>query len=442
MRIAVIGVGHVGLVTAAALAHLGHDVIGLDEDPAKLEALAAGATPFFEPGLFDLVKKGRTVGRLAFTGDIAHAMEGASVAFICVGTPSSPHGEANLRAVYRAAAAAATHATRELLIVQKSTVPVKTAERLKGLCHGVTRHRVRVASNPEFLREGQAVADSLHPDRILVGADDPEAHRVMRDVYGPIISRGVPYFATDIATAELAKHACNAFLAIKISYANALARLCESAGADVVSIADIMGADRRIGRSFLDAGIGYGGYCLPKDLAAFKAAAAGLGYDFRLLDQAMQINREALEAVLSKIRQAVWSLEGKRVVLLGLAFKAGTDDVRESPALLLARRLIEEGAEVVGYDPKANDTARGEVPGMFVSDDVYRAAEGADCLAVTTEWPEFRALELERLKGIVRLPIIVDARNLLDPEMATEAGFTYIPTGRPSRPRGPQCASW
>jgi UDPglucose 6-dehydrogenase len=253
----------------------------------------------------------------------------------------------------------------------------------------------------------------------------------MREVYGPMIGKGVPYFATDIATAELAKHACNAFLAIKISYANALARLCESAGADVVAIADIMGSDRRIGRAFLDAGIGYGGYCLPKDLSAFKAASGNLGYDFGMLEQAMKINQEALEATLAKVRNAVWNLEGKRIVLLGLAFKAGTDDVRESPALYLARLLLDEGAEVVGHDPQANDSSRGQIAGLEVEDDVYRAAEGAHCLVVCTEWPEFRQLDLERLKGIVTLPIIVDGRNLLDPEMVAQAGFTYFPTGRP-----------
>ncbi len=431
MRIAVIGVGHVGLVTAAAMAQLGHVVVGLDEDASKIETLASGETPFFEPGLLDLVRKGQAVGRLSFTGDIAEAMAGARVAFICVGTPARPDGEANLQAVDRAAQAAATHATQELVIVQKSTVPVKTAQRLKALCNNVTTYGLHLASNPEFLREGQAVVDFLRPDRILVGADEPYPHSVMREVYGPMIGRGVPYFATDIGTAELAKHACNAFLAIKISYANALARLCESTGADVVSIADIMGADKRIGRAFLDAGIGYGGYCLPKDLSAFKVTARSLGYDFGLLDQAMKINREALEATLAKIKNAVWNLEGKRILLLGLAFKAGTDDIRESPALYLAGMLMDEGAEVVGYDPKANEAARGQVDGLKVEDDVYRGAEGAHCLVVCTEWPEFRQLDLERLKGIVTLPIIVDGRNLLDQEMVAQAGFSYLPTGRP-----------
>jgi UDPglucose 6-dehydrogenase len=431
MRIAVIGVGHVGLVTAAAMAHLGHVVVGLDEDATKLDNLASGQTPFFEPGLLELVRKGVSVGRLEFTGDIAQATAGAQVAFICVGTPARPDGEANLQAVERAARAIAMHATQELVMVQKSTVPVKTAERLMGLCNGVTTHRLHLASNPEFLREGQAVADFLRPDRILVGADEPYPHSVMRELYGPMIGRGVPYYATDIGTAELAKHACNAFLAIKISYANALARLCERAGADVVSIADIMGADERIGRSFLDAGIGYGGYCLPKDLSAFKATARSLGYDFGLLDQAMKINQEALEATLAKIRNAVWSLKGKRILLLGLAFKAGTDDVRESPALYLAQMLIDEGAVVIGHDPKANENSRGQVRGLEVEDNPYTAAEGADCLVVCTEWPEFRRLDFERLKGVVTLPIIVDGRNLLDPEMVAQAGFTYLPTGRP-----------
>jgi UDPglucose 6-dehydrogenase len=290
---------------------------------------------------------------------------------------------------------------------------------------------LHVVSNPEFLREGTAVKDTLYPDRILVGADDSLGHDVMRKLYAPFIERGVKYFAADVRTAELAKHACNAFLALKISFANALARICEVSGADVVTIADIMGSDPRIGRQFLDAGLGYGGICLPKDLAAFKSHSFRLGYDFRLLDEIQKINEEALEATFQQVKEALWNLEDKRVVLLGLAYKPGTDDVRESPALRLARKLLEAGAEVTGYDPQATANAAAELPSLVVADDPYAAADGAHCIVLATEWPEFERLDLARLKGIMTHPIIVDGRNLFDPSVAEEAGFTYIPTGRP-----------
>jgi UDPglucose 6-dehydrogenase len=294
-----------------------------------------------------------------------------------------------------------------------------------------------VASNPEFLREGCAVGDSLHPDRILVGADTPHAHEVLRRLYAPLIEHGVPYHATDVRTAELAKHACNAFLALKVSFANGLARVCEAADADVVAIADIMGSDPRIGRAFLNAGMGYGGFCFPKDLAAFRAHSLRLGYDFGLLDEVAKLNDEALGAVLEKVEGALWNLEGKRVALLGLAFKPETDDIRESPALRLARRLIDAGADVVGFDPRAGAPAAAEVPGMVVAPDAYAAADGAHCLVVCTEWPEFAALDLGRLRDLLAVPVVVDGRNVFDPDLMAGAGFTYLPTGRPPVKPGP-----
>lgn len=254
----------------------------------------------------------------------------------------------------------------------------------------------------------------------------------MRELYSPLFEQGVRYVATDLRTAELAKHACNAFLALKVSFANALAQICEAAGANVVSIADIMGADPRIGRDFLDAGIGYGGYCFPKDLAAFRKKAADLGYDFTLLDEIVKINDQALGSAFAKVKEAVWNLEDKRIVLLGLAFKPGTDDVRESPALRLARKLIAAGALVVGHDPQASKTAKAEVESLEISDDPYLAAEGAHCLVVCTEWDEFKELDLARLKGIMNAANIVDGRNLFDPETVAQAGFTYLSTGRPA----------
>jgi UDPglucose 6-dehydrogenase len=431
MKVAVIGTGHVGLVTAATLAKIGHDVVGIDDDQSKVESLRKGLVPFFEPGLQELVEEGIESGRLSFTGDHAEALSPASVAFICVGTPGRPDGEANLTAVEKAATSVARSAAAQTVVVEKSTVPVQTAERVKTVLARVSSHQLHIVSNPEFLREGKAVEDALYPDRILVGADDSFGHDVMRELYAPLLGRGVKYFAADLRTAELAKHACNAFLALKISFANALARICEAAGADVVTIADIMGADPRIGRQFLDAGLGYGGYCLPKDLAAFKSQISRLGYDFRLLDEIQKINEEALEATFQHVKEALWNLEDKRIVLLGLSYKPETDDVRESPALRLAHKLLEAGAEVTGYDPQANANAAAELPGLVVADDPYAAAEGAHCIVVATEWPEFERLDLARLKGIMTHPIIIDGRNIFDPSVAEEAGFTYIPTGRP-----------
>ena len=432
MKIAVVGTGHVGLVTAATLARIGHVVVGFDDDRSKVDRLLAGKSPFYEPGLQELLDEASASGRLTFTHDPQGAIRDAEVAFICVGTPSRPDGDVNLLAVERAAGTIGENAIRDMVVVEKSTVPVQTADRVKTILQRTGRHRFSVVSNPEFLREGSAVADSLHPVRILVGANDDEAHRVMRDLYEPLIRDSVVYHATDISTAELAKHACNAFLALKVSFANALARICEASGADVVAVADIMGSDPRIGRAFLDAGLGYGGYCFPKDLAAFRAQATRLGYDFRLLDEIVRINDQALESTFAKIKEAMWNLEDKRIVLLGLSFKPGTDDVRESPPLRLAHLLVEAGARVIGYDPRAGANAKAEVADLEIFDDPYAAAEGAHCLVVCTEWPEFAELDLVKLKGILTNPIVVDARNLFDPEVMAGAGFTYIPVGRPT----------
>ena len=431
MRVAVIGVGHVGLVTAAALAHFGHDVVGLDEDRVRVEGLARGVAPFYEPGLQELLDSTMAGGKLKFTDEPATALAGADCAFICVGTPARADGEANLLAVEKAAEAVALHATGDMVVIQKSTVPVTTADRLRSVFRKASKYNFCLVSSPEFLREGSAVGDSLAPDRILVGSDDSRAHELMRELYAPVLKAGCRYFATDIHTAELAKHACNAFLALKVSFSNALAQVCEASGADVTSIAEIMGADKRIGRDFLNAGLGYGGYCFPKDLLAFKAAAGRLGYEFGLLDEVMKINRQALDSAHRKIKEAVWNLESKRILLLGLSFKPGTDDVRESPALNLARALLNDGAHVIGYDPQANREAKAELPQLEVVDDLYQGAEGAHCVVICTDWPEFGELDLVALKGVLARPVIVDGRNMLEPEAAREAGFTYLPTGRP-----------
>lgn len=431
MKVVVMGTGHVGLVTSATLAKIGHEVVGVDSDPQKIAQLREGQAPFFEPGLQELLDEVTEKGSLRFSESAADAVPGSEVAFICVGTPGRPDGDANLLAVEQAAHDVAKHATGDMVVVQKSTVPVHTAARVQITMSRTSPHTFHLVSNPEFLREGSAVEDSLKPERILVGADEKEAHRIIRELYAPLIDDEVEYHSTDLRTAELAKHACNAFLAMKISFANALARICEAAGADVVSIADIMGSDSRIGRAFLNAGLGYGGYCFPKDVAAFRAQAERLGFDFGLLTEVMKINAGALDAAFLKVKEAVWNLEGKKIVLLGLAFKPGTDDVREAPALYLADRLREAGAVVVGHDPQANDNAKALMDFIEVFADPYEAADGAHCVVICTEWPEFSDLDLARLKGIMTHPVIVDGRNVFEPSAMEEAGFTYLPTGRP-----------
>ncbi len=432
MNIAVIGTGHVGLVTCVALAHLGHRVAGTDSDGEKIALLQRGSSPFYEPGLDDLLSQGIATGGLVFRQTIAEAVPGATVVFICVGTPPRADGDASLLSVERSAREIARHATGPAVVVEKSTVPVGTAVRLRGILQQERPDLdFEVVSNPEFLREGRALHDTLEPDRILVGAEKAGAFDVMRELYEPLTRRGIRLIETDLMTAELAKHACNAFLALKVSFANAMARICDRAGADVVSVADVMGADPRIGRAFLDAGLGYGGFCFPKDLAAFARLVERLGGDLPLLKEIARINEEAVQATAEKVREALWNLEDKRVVLLGLAFKPDTDDVRFAPPLALARLLLAQGADVLGYDPKAAANAKAELAELEVCLDPYEAASGADCLVVCTEWDEFRALDLGRLKDTMAHPLVVDGRNLFDPEVMRRYGFTYYPTGRP-----------
>lgn len=434
MRVAVIGVGHVGLVTAATMASLGHDVVGCDSDEERIIGLQAGRCPFFEPGLEDLLRKTMNEGYLSFTHSIEEALSAVQIAFICVGTPPRASGEANLLAVEEVARTVARHAPSTVTVVEKSTVPVGTAQRIK---HALMLERqdrtaeMDVVSSPEFLREGSAIRDSLEPDRILVGAASERAKARMRELYKPLVDRGHLLIETDIATAELSKHACNAFLALKVSYANTLARICEKVGADVVAVADVMGSDSRIERAYLNAGLGYGGYCFPKDLEAFQRLAEQAGAPFPMLREVARINSAAIDAALAKIKEALWNLEAKRVGLLGLSFKPNTDDVRFSPALELAGRLLREDAVVVGYDPEAATAAKAELPELELAPDPYAVAAGAHCIVLCTEWDEFRELDLPNLAKTMTYPILVDARNLFAPEDARRAGFTYYPTGRP-----------
>jgi UDPglucose 6-dehydrogenase len=432
LKVAVMGTGHVGLVTCVTFASIGHDVIGTDVDVEKIELLQRGIPPFFEPGLEEAMKKESASGRLSFSSVAADALRNAEVVFICVGTPARANGDANLLAMEQSASQIARHAPDDAVVVEKSTVPAGTADRvLVTLQREGGGRRFHVASNPEFLREGAAMRDALEPDRIVIGVESTRSLEMLSRLYAPLLDAGVRLIVTDIRTAELAKHASNAFLALKISFANALAQLCERAGADVTDVADVMGSDPRIGRAFLDAGLGYGGYCFPKDVAALKRLSERLGYPLPLLDQVERVNEQAVEAVAAKVEEALWNLEGKRIALLGLAFKAGTDDVRFSPALALAQRLLASGAIVVGCDPRAASNAKEELPELELASDPYEAASGAHALVVATEWPVFGDLDLGMLKEIMTYPLVVDGRNLFDPSEMAEAGFWYYPTGRP-----------
>jgi UDPglucose 6-dehydrogenase len=435
MNVGVIGTGHVGLVTCVSLASFGHRVIGTDQDAEKIATLRAERVPFHEPGLDALLHDGVSAGRLSFTTDPEEAIEDAEAVFISVGTPPRASGEANLAAVERAARTVARHAGGDCVVIEKSTVPTGTAQRLSLTLRRERRHGARdleIVSNPEFLREGSALQDSLQPDRILVGAESEWGFNAMRRLYAPLVDQGTLLIETDIATAELAKHACNAFLALKVSFANALARICERAGADVVSVVDVMGADTRIGRAYLDAGLGYGGSCFTKDLRAFDRLSSGLGYDFALLREIAKLNRQAVLAAFEKVKEALWNLEGKRVALLGLAFKPGTDDVRFSPGLELASMLLEEGTEVAGYDPEAAANSKAEVPELLISSSPYDAVSGAHCAVICTEWDEIRSLDWATVSELMTYPIVVDGRNIADPDLMAELGFSYLPMGRPA----------
>jgi len=434
MTVGVIGTGHVGTITCLSLAAVGHRVVGCDADSEKVKALASGRLPFHEPGAQELLEEQLATGRLTFTAETTVAVSDADVVFICVGTPARASGEANLLAVEQAGREIAGAATGPLVVVEKSTVPAGTGGHLQRTVSGGHPDPVRtldVVSNPEFLREGRALNDALHPDRILVGASSPRAFEVMRRLYQPFVDDGVQLIETDIISAELAKHASNAFLALKISYVNALARLCEASGADIEAVARVMGADPRIGSEFLGAGLGFGGYCFPKDLSAFQRLSERLGYPFPMLAEVARINDDAIQAAMAKIRDVVWNLEGKRVALLGLAFKPDTDDVRFSPALTLARHLLAEGATVVGFDPVAGAAAQGDVPELELAADPYEAATDAHCIVVCTAWDELRELDLQELGERMAAKNLVDGRNLLDGPTATAAGFTYRAMGRP-----------
>jgi UDPglucose 6-dehydrogenase len=437
MRVTVIGAGHVGLVTAVCLAKLGHEVVADDDDAAKMDLLRQGTAWFYEPGLQELLRETLADGTLRFTSDKAEAVRHGEVIFICVGTPSRLDGSPNLAFVEAVAREVARHlpAGEPKLICEKSTVPVQTGEKVSQVIDREAPQGAvyEVASNPEFLREGSAVADTLRPDRIVVGTDSERGAAVLRELYAPILEESdCQWLATDRATAELIKHASNAFLATKISFINAVARVCERSGADVEVVARGMGLDPRIGPSFLRAGPGYGGSCFPKDVAAFAHRSRELGVDFAMLNEVARINLEARRSVVEKARELLWHLDGKRIGVLGLTFKPETDDLRESPAVDVVRALLDDGASVVVYDPVASDAeTRQLLPGLERAVKAIDVADGAHALVLLTEWAEFADLEPVVLAERMAYPILVDARNALDRERFLAAGFTVAGMGRP-----------
>jgi len=450
MQIAVVGSGYVGLVAGACFADLGHIVIVVDNDEQKLAALNNGQCPIHEKFLPELLQRHRG-HRLTFSDDLHSAVAASDAVFIAVGTPPTEEGHADLSYVETVARSISGAMNRYKVIVEKSTVPVYTSEWIRKIIlrNAAAPDSFDVASNPEFMRESTAVTDFLYPDRIVVGADSHRCAAVLREIYAPLTDGSYykrqgaiprpdraqipPLIVTSTKSAELIKHASNAFLAMKISFINAVASVCESVGANVQQVCQGIGTDRRIGPQFLNPGIGYGGSCFPKDLKAFRAVAHECGYEFRLLDEVMHINEEQRRRFLHKVRSALWTLRGKHLAVLGLAFKGGTDDIRESPAISLVETFLQEGCRISAYDPAAHERAR-EVLNAKVdfADNPYEAARDADALLILTEWDEFAALDLPRLHTLLKYPIVVDGRNLYDPESMAALGFTYYSVGRPA----------
>lgn len=432
MKLTIIGTGYVGLVTGTCFAEVGHHVICVDNNEAKVKTLQAGGIPIYEPGLEDMVKRNVAAGRLRFTSSTKEGVENSDVIFIAVPTPPQPDGSVDLSFIEGVAREIAGALTSYKIVVDKSTVPVKTGEKVAETIKRYCKSKVEfdVISNPEFLREGFAVEDLMKPDRIVVGAATQRPVAAMREIYAPF---NAPIIVTDINSAELIKHAANSFLALKISYINAVANICEASGANVEEVANGIGMDARIGRRFLNAGIGFGGSCFPKDLSAFIKISDQLGYDFQLLREVQRINAAQMERFLKKIQDTLWVLKDKRIGVLGLAFKQNTDDVRMSPAIELCQRLLKDGAKLRVHDPKAMDKARELLPpgpAITYVDDMNAIGEGCDAIVIATEWPEFKGLDLERARKSMTHPILFDGRNLLDPRELEQAGFIYKSVGR------------
>lgn len=449
MRLSVIGCGYVGLVTGSCLAAAGHEVVATDNDQARIVALQGGKVPIYEPNLDRLLESAVRAGRLRFTGDCAESVQAGEAVFICVGTPPLDDGEADLSAIDNVARLIATESKSPKLIIEKSTVPAQTGQQLQRALAVYARRTgvtFRVASNPEFLREGTAVLDFFHPDRIVVGVEEKETEQQLREIYEPILegrfecpvhevkcppAAKPEFLVTTISSAELIKHASNSFLGLKISYANVLADLCERLGGNVDEVTRAMGLDPRIGGKFLNAGLGFGGFCLPKDIQAFIHLADRVGVDFGLLKEAERVNEQRIEILLEKVRKALWVVKDKQIGVLGLAFKANTDDIRFAPAIEVVRRLLARGARVSAYDPEAMERTRSVLPSVRYGENAYEVARGADALLLLTEWEQFRQLDWKRVHSEMTRPLILDARNMLRPTEMESLGFEYVSFGRP-----------
>lgn len=433
MKLSIFGTGYVGLVSAVCFAELGHRVVGVDANPEVAARLADGVPTFYEPGLAEPLRSNLSAGRLRFTTRADEAIEHSDIVFLCVGTPTLPDGHVDLSQVEVVAERIATLLNGYKLIVEKSTVPVNTAHRIDAAIRRIVGNRLDfdVASNPEFLREGSAIRDFLHPDRIIIGADTDRARALLQELYG--VGFVCPVLVTDIRAAELIKHASNAFLAAKISFINTVSDLCERVGVDIVTVAKGVGMDSRIGPRFLEAGLGYGGSCFPKDIKAFTRMAEDVGLDFGLLKEVERINDERVPRLLKKVKRALPEIRGKILGVLGVAFKPNTDDIREAPSLKVIPGIEDLGGVLRVYDPQAAvNLARVHPPGdrLRYVGSAYEAAEGASALVILTDWEEFRSLDLQRIRGLMRTPIIVDGRNLFSPREMRERGFEYYSLGR------------
>jgi UDPglucose 6-dehydrogenase len=432
LHIAVIGTGYVGLVTGVCFSEFGVYVTCVDNDRAKVEALKAGRVPFYEPGLDDMVKRNYAEGRLKFTTEVAEAVEESLVVFIAVGTPPRGDGSADLSYVDAVAKEIARHIKSYKVIVTKSTVPVGTGERLRKIISENLKEAIDfdIVSNPEFLREGAAIEDFMRPNRVVIGADSPKAIAVMNDLYKPLYLIETPIVISNIETAELIKYASNAFLAVKISFINEMSRLCEKVGADVNMVAKGMGLDNRIGPKFLHAGAGYGGSCFPKDTKALISIGDAAGVDMSIVDAAVKANIRQIDWMCSKIKAALPDISGKTIAILGLSFKPNTDDMRDAPSLIIISDLLKQGARIRAYDPVAMENAKKELPGITFCSDAYDACSGADALVIVTEWNQFRNLDMDRVRGLLRAPVFFDLRNVYSAGKMRELGFTYYCVGR------------
>jgi UDPglucose 6-dehydrogenase len=429
MKLTIIGTGYVGLVTGTCFAEVGHQVICVDNDLEKVKLLQGGGIPIYEPGLEELVKKNVGAGRLHFSGSIAEGVEKSDVVFIAVPTPPQPDGSVDLSFIEKVARDIAAAMTSYKIVVDKSTVPVQTGDKVAETIKRYCKAKVEfdVVSNPEFLREGFAVSDLMKPDRVVIGVRSQRPVPALREIFAPFKA---PVIVTDINSAELIKHASNSFLALKISYINAISVICEATGANVQEVANGMGMDMRIGRRFLDASLGFGGSCFPKDLSAFIKIAEQLGYDFGLLKEVQRINSAQMDRFAKKISDTLWVVKDKKIAVLGLAFKQNTDDVRMSPAIELCQRLQKEGAILRVHDPRAMEKARGILKNVTFVDQMNDIAEGCDALIIATEWEEFKKLDLERVRKDLSHPIVFDGRNMFDPKEMEQLGFIYKSIGR------------